>query len=193
MTSEIFQSAFARHREAFAQSESILPDVARAGEMLLAALKAGKKVLACGNGGSAADAEHFIGEFLCRYKDDRKPLPGISLVGNAAALTAIGNDYAYEEIFARQITALGNEGDVLLAITTSGKSKNVLAALRAARGKKMKAILLTGPGGVSLTGEADVVVAVPFAETARIQEMHELIYHSWCEFLDAALKDFTKI
>ncbi|MBI2888549.1 MAG: SIS domain-containing protein [Candidatus Liptonbacteria bacterium] len=187
MKKEIFASAFARHREVLEKSESVLPDVARAGEVLLAAVKAGKKVLACGNGGSAADAEHFVGEFLCRYKGDRKPLPAISLVSAAGALTAIGNDYAYEEVFARQINALGNEGDVLVAITTSGKSKNILAALRAAKEKKLRSILLTGPGGASLTNDADVVVAVPSDEMARVQEMHELIYHSWCEFLDAEL------
>ncbi len=187
MQQEIFAAAFARHREALEKSESVLPDVARAGEVLLAAVKAGKKVLACGNGGSAADAEHFVGEFLCRYKDDRKPLRAVSLVSNSAALTAIGNDYAYEKVFARQVEALGEAGDVLLAITTSGKSKNVLAALRVAKEKKLHSILLTGPGGASLTNDADVVVAVPSDETARIQEMHELIYHGWCEFLDVEL------
>ncbi len=188
MKQEIFAAAFARHRDALEKSQSILGDVARAGDILLAAVKAGKKVLVCGNGGSAADAEHFVGEFLCRYKDDRKPLRAVSLVSNSAALTAIGNDYGYEKVFARQVEAVGDAGDILLAITTSGKSKNVLAAIVQAKAQGLLVVLLTGPGGASLKSKVDVAVVIPSDEVARIQEMHELIYHSWCEFLDAELR-----
>ena len=181
---EVLKAAFRRHKEVLEETEKILKDAARGADMLLEALNAEKKVFACGNGGSAADAEHFIGELLCRYKDDRRPLAGISLVSHVGALTAIGNDYGYEEVFARQIETLGSEGDVLVAITTSGKSKNVLAALSTAHAKKLHTIVLTGEKGASLKNKADLVIAIPSVETARIQEMHELIYHGWCEFLD---------
>ena len=181
---DILKSAFARHAQVFDSTTNILDTAGKAGELIAEALQSGKKVLACGNGGSAADAEHFIGELVCRYKDERRALPGISLVSNAAALTAIANDYSFEDVFARQISALGQAGDILVAISTSGKSKNVLAALRAARQQKMSTVLLTGQKGTSLGNIADVVVVVPSEETARIQEMHELIYHGWCEFLD---------
>jgi len=181
---DVLKHAFERHGDALRKSEAILEAAARGAELLAETLKGGKKVFACGNGGSAADAEHFIGELLCRYKDDRKPLPGISLVSPVSTLTAIANDYSFEDVFARQIEALGNEGDVLLAISTSGTSKNMLVALEAARRKGLLSVLLTGAKGASLSEKADVVVAVPSEETARIQEMHELIYHGWCEFLD---------
>lgn len=181
---EVIRNAFQRHSNALRDTEKILQDVARGADMLAEALQGGKKVLACGNGGSAADAEHFVGELLCRYKDDRKALPGISLLFPVGALTAIANDYSFDDVFARQVEALGNEGDILVALTTSGKSKNVLAALRTARKKGLRIILLTGAKGAGLTDVADLVVAVPSEETARIQEMHELIYHSWCEYLD---------
>jgi D-sedoheptulose 7-phosphate isomerase len=180
----VLKAAFQRHQELFAKSDAVLEGAARSAEILRKALDDGKKVLACGNGGSASDAEHFIGELLCRYKEDRKPLPGISLVSSAATLTAIGNDYGFEEVFARQVEALGKEGDVLVAFTTSGASKNVLAALKAAKKKKLRTVLLTGAKGASLAKEADAVVTVPSEETARIQEMHEFVYHCWCEFLD---------
>jgi phosphoheptose isomerase len=185
--SDVIAGAISRHREALEGfNRGVREEAGRAANVLRDAIARGKKVLACGNGGSAADAEHFIGELLCRYKDDRKPLRGISLASQTSALTAIGNDYNFETVFARQVEALGDAGDVLLAITTSGKSKNVIAAMRAARSKGMRIVALTGRvGGTALRDEADIVVAIPSDETARIQEMHELVYHSWCEFLDA--------
>ena len=181
---DMIKDAFTRHRSVLENSEgAVISEAARAAEILKGALAGGKKVFACGNGGSAADAEHFIGELLCRYKEARKPLPAISLVSPISTLTAIANDYSYDDVFARQIEALGEEGDVLVALSTSGTSKNILSALRAAKKAHLQTILLTGEKGAMT--KADVTIAIPSNETARIQEMHELIYHAWCEFLDA--------
>ncbi|MBI5456410.1 SIS domain-containing protein [Candidatus Kaiserbacteria bacterium] len=181
---DVLKDALRRHQDVVLKTDTILEHAARGADMLASALKEGKKVLACGNGGSAADAEHFVGELLCRYKDDRRALPGISLLFPVGALTAIANDYSFDDVFARQVDALGATGDILVALTTSGRSKNVLAALGAARKKGLVTIVLTGAKGGTLADAADLVVAVPSEETARIQEMHELIYHGWCEYLD---------
>ena len=182
---EVLRDAFKRHQEVVEKSEAVLGEAKRAAELLVQSLQEGKKVLACGNGGSAADAEHFIGELLCRYKKDRKSFPGISLVSTYAATTAIANDYGFEHVFERQIEGLGQAGDLLVAFSTSGKSKNVILALSAARKRDMKTILLTGSHGSSLTDSADILILVPSEETACIQEIHELIYHGWCEYLDS--------
>lgn len=178
-------AAFERHTAAVAASRSIIPAIGRATELFLGAIAQGRKLLVCGNGGSAADAQHLAAEWVCRYKDDREPLPAVALTTDTSALTAIGNDYGFENIFSRQVRAIGISGDVLVAITTSGISKNILAALREARSRGLKTIVLTGEKGKSLEGGADVVIAVPSSETARIQEVHELIIHAWCECLDA--------
>ena len=135
------------------------------------------------------DAQHLAAEFTCKYKGDRRPLAAIALNGNSSHMTAVGNDYSFDDVFSRQITALGRDGDVLVAFTTSGGSKNVLKAMDAAREKKMKIIVLTGEKGKHLSARANVVLAVPSEETARIQEMHELIYHAWCEYVDANIID----
>jgi len=188
MPTNIIQDAFKRHGDAVEKSAAaIFPDVEAGAQVLADVAMGGRRMFTCGNGGSAADAQHLSAEWLCRYKGDRAPLPGIALTVDTSALTAIGNDYGFEEVFARQITALGSAGDVLVAITTSGKSKNIIRAIDAARVKHMKVIVLTGPGGDSLRGVADVVVVVPCEETARIQEVHELVYHAWCEYVDSTL------
>ncbi|MDO8552926.1 MAG: SIS domain-containing protein [bacterium] len=163
----------------------ILPDVERGATILVAALRRGKKVLICGNGGSAADSQHFAAELVGRYKDDRPPLPALALTTDSSALTAIGNDYGFEDIFKRQVAALGKSGDVLVVFSTSGASKNVLAAISEARLRKIKVIALTGTRGSGLRRRADAVIVVPTKETARIQEVHQLVYHSWCEYIDA--------
>lgn len=189
MDAPIVRDAFARHATVLeASMKTVLPNVERAAELILAALAGGGTILTCGNGGSAADAEHLAAEFVCKYKDDRRALPAIAFSANTEALTAIGNDYGFEKIFSRQVEALGKPGDVLIAFTTSGQSKNVLAALDAARAKRIKTIVMTGERGASLRERADLVVAVPSAETARIQEIHELIYHAWCEYVDQKLR-----
>jgi len=186
----IIRAAFLRHRDAVARSiEELFPAVEAAASSLAETLKNGGKILACGNGGSAADAQHFAAEFVCRYKDDRAAFPAIALTTDTSALTAIGNDYGFDEIFSRQVSALGRGGDVLVAFTTSGISLNVLAAIRAAKEKKMRVIILTGEGGKKLSEMADVLVAVPSDETARIQEIHELIFHGWCEFVDHSFEE----
>jgi len=184
----LIKDAFSRHIAlAEAGLRDILPDVEKAAEMLLEAAKGGGKILTCGNGGSAADAQHLAGEWVCRYNRDRRPLAAVALTVDTSALTAIGNDYGFEHVFSRQVEALGGARDVLVVFTTSGKSKNVLEAVRAAKEKGLKVLALTGKGGADLKGIADVAVVVPSEEIARIQEVHELIYHAWCEFVDANL------
>lgn len=181
-------NAFKRHQELVEHSlEVVGPDVERASQLFLEAIRGNYCIFTCGNGGSAADSQHLSGELLCRYKDDRRPIKAVALTADTSALTAIGNDYHFDLIFERKIKALGNPGDVLVAFTTSGKSKNVVAAVTQAKAQQMKTIVFTGEGGAYLRDIADVVIAVPSRETARIQEVHQLIYHSLCEFIDASL------
>ena len=163
-----------------------LAAIVDAAELMRDAVLAGKKVLLCGNGGSAADAQHIAAELVGRFVFERRPLPAISLTTDTSALTAIGNDYGYEHVFARQVEALGNPGDVLVAITTSGTSKNVLAAVAAARELGMKVIALTGAKGAAFVASCDAGIAVPSTNTARIQENHITIGHLLCEVLDEA-------
>lgn len=192
-TSNIISQAFLRHRGVLEESiKKIFPDVEQGAELLLEVALGGRKVLICGNGGSAADAQHFAGEWVCRYKDDRRPLPAIALTVDTSALTAIGNDYGFENIFSRQVEALGNAGDVLIVFTTSGPAKdvhsrNILNAVEQAKTKNMKVIVLTGAKGQPFKNLVDVAIVVPSEETARIQEMHELVYHAWCEAVDLGL------
>src|SRR3989344_221322 len=185
----IIQGAFERHTGVVAESmQQIVPDVERSAAILVAALGRGKKVLVCGNGGSAADSQHFAAELVGRYKRERRAYPAIALTTDTSALTCIGNDYGFENIFKRQVEALGTKGDVLVALSTSGKSKNILAAIAEARKRNMKVIVLTGANGTGLARNADAAVVVPSTETARIQEIHELVYHSWCEYIDEGIQ-----
>jgi len=161
-----------------------LDAIVAAAEVIRGALAAGKKVLLCGNGGSAADAQHIAAELVGRFVVERKGLPGIALTTDTSALTAIGNDYGYDVVFSRQVEALGQPGDVLIAITTSGRSKNIVAAAAAARACGMKVIGLTGEAGREFVASCDAGVAVPARETARIQECHIAIGHVWCELVD---------
>lgn len=160
--------------------------IARAAELVCGAVLAGKKVLLCGNGGSAADAQHIAAELVGRFVIERRPLAAIALTTDTSALTAIANDYGYEHVFSRQVEALGAEGDVLIAITTSGTSKNVLAAAAAARARGMKVIGLTGGKGAAFVAACDAGVAVPSIVVARIQECHITIGHLMCEAVDLA-------
>lgn len=186
--SNLVKSAFERHLAVFEGSfKTVLPDVEKCAVLLKDTLAAGGKILVCGNGGSAADAQHFAGEWVCRYKDDRRPLAAIALTVNTSALTAIGNDYGFDNVFGRQVEALGNAGDILVAFTTSGKSRNILNAIQVAKKKGLKIIALTGEKGKDLKNVADAAIIVPSEETARIQEMHELVYHAWCEAIDLGL------
>jgi len=159
----------------------------RAAKLVLAALTSGHKLLVCGNGGSASDATHFATEFLCRFCDDRRPYPAISLTANGEFMTAVCNDYHADEIFARQIWGLGQKGDVLIAFTTSGKSKNVLRALEEARRRGIKSICFLGRDGGFTKGAATVDLLVTGSNTARIQEAQKLLYHVLCEIVDEKL------
>lgn len=149
-----------------------------------ACLASGHKVMACGNGGSAASAQHFVAELVCRFHLDRKGLAGIALTSDAATLTAIGNDYGYECLFARQVEALGTNGDVLLAISTSGNSPNVLAAAKVASNIGCHVLALTGADGGALAPLADVALKVPSNVVARIQEVHDVCIHAMAEALE---------
>ena len=191
MSQDLISGAFARHESVLGSTRDIFPDIEKGAGLLLDIVRANKFVFTCGNGGSAADAQHLAAEFTCRYKDDRKPLAAILLGANFSHLTAVGNDYSFEDVFSRELETLGREGDILVAFTTSGSSKNILKAIEVARAKKMKVIMLTGQKGKSLAAKADVLIAIPSEETARIQEMHELIYHVWCEYIDANLTNST--
>jgi len=147
-------------------------------------LRRGCKILVCGNGGSAADAQHLAAELSGRYVKERRPLAGIALTTDTSALTAIANDYSYDVVFSRQVEALGRPGDVLIGISTSGNSGNVIKAVGSAKALGMHTIGLLGKDGGRLKGLVDEALVVPSTVTARIQEVHQMVYHFWCECLD---------
>lgn len=164
--------------------------IAQAVELMFTALSNGNKILACGNGGSAADCQHFAAELVGRFERERLPLPALALTTDTSILTAVGNDYSYNEIFSKQVQAFGQSGDVLLALSTSGNSANVLAAVDAALERDMRIIALTGKGGGAIgkrLTDADVHICVPHDRTARIQEVHLLTIHCLCDGIDVAL------
>jgi D-sedoheptulose 7-phosphate isomerase len=165
---------------------SVLGAVVRAAEVIAEALRDGGKVLAFGNGGSAADATHLAAELVGRYLLEREGLPALSLSDNASALTAISNDYGYERVFARQVEALGRPGDVALGISTSGRSANVLEALSVARNGGLATVALTGGDGGEMRNAAEVCIVVPSGETPRVQEGHTLVAHILCELVERA-------
>ncbi|ODS96903.1 MAG: phosphoheptose isomerase [Lautropia sp. SCN 69-89] len=164
--------------------------IAQAVEMLTGALAADRKLLICGNGGSAADSQHMAAELVGRFERERPELAAVALSTDTSALTAVANDYGFEQVFAKQVRALGREGDVLVAISTSGESANVLAAVRAAHERGLAVVALTGRGGgrvgAALQG-SDIHLCVPHERTARIQELHLLIIHCLCDGIDASL------
>ncbi len=163
-----------------------------ASEILVQCVKNGHKVLSCGNGGSACDSQHFTTELVNRFMIERDSLPAISLTADMAVLTAIANDYTYQEVFAKQVKALGKEGDVLLAISTSGKSQNIIRAIQEAHTREMRIIALTGNDGdmmAKLLRETDIEIRVPSNITPRIQEAHILIIHCLCDLIDKQLFD----
>jgi len=171
-------------------ADSIIQIIAEAGEEMVQALLEGNKILSCGNGGSACDALHFSSEMLNRFKQERPGLPAIALTADVATLTSIANDYHYSDVFAKQVRAIGQAGDILLAISTSGRSLNILNAIKAAHDKNMIVIALTGNDGgkvIDYLGERDIEIRVPATETARIQETHLLIIHCMCDIIDFRL------
>ena len=159
----------------------------RAAKMVLDCLTSGHKLLVCGNGGSASDATHLATEFLCRYREDRRPYPAISLTANGELMTAVCNDYGADEIFARQVWGLGEKGDLLIAFTTSGKSKNILRALEEAKRRGVESICFLGRDGGFTKGAATVDLLVPGNNTARIQEGHHLLFHVLCDIVEEKL------
>ena len=163
--------------------------VAKAADLIEESLRGGNKLLVCGNGGSAADASHFATEFVVRFTKDRPAYPAICLASDGGLLTAAGNDYGFDEVFARQVAAFGLQGDVLICLTTSGKSRNVERALEEAKAHKLKTIAFLGRDGGSTIGMADVDLLVRSDSTARIQEAHQLLLHVLCETIESRLAE----
>jgi D-sedoheptulose 7-phosphate isomerase len=188
---EIFEQSAALKNDCRAV---LAPFIARAAGVMIEALDQGGKILCCGNGGSAADSQHFSSELLNRFERERRELAAIALTTDASTVTSIGNDYDFSEIFAKQIRALGRDGDVLLAFSTSGKSPNILKAISAAQGRGMRIVLMSGrdggPAG-QLMGHNDVEIRVPSNVTARIQEIHLTTIHCLCELIDRHVIDLA--
>jgi D-sedoheptulose 7-phosphate isomerase len=183
ITKQLMESAATKQRI----GEQCVPDILRAAHLLIEAYRGQHKVLLCGNGGSAADAQHIAGELVGKLTRRRPALPAIALTTNTSLLTSISNDDTFETVFARQIEALAQPGDVLIAISTSGQSPNILAAARAARARGVQTIALSGKGGGELAGLADVAINVPSENTQRIQEGHITVGHILCDLIEAAL------
>lgn len=184
---QLFQASIDAKRQAM---EVITPAIEQAGQLMVNALLNEGKILACGNGGSAGDAQHFSAELLNRFERERPGLPAMALTTDSSTITSIANDYSYNEIFSKQIRALGRPGDVLLAISTSGQSANVIQAVQAAHDREMHVIALSGRDGgnlASLLLPEDVEIRVPARSTARIQEVHLLVIHCLCDLIDNQL------
>lgn len=173
------------HFKVVQDMRKIMPEVASAGLRVRTALEKGRKILICGNGGSAADSQHMATEFVGRFVKERQSLPALALTVDTSLLTAVGNDYGFDCVFSRQVEGLGQEGDVLIAISTSGNSANVVKAVKTAKEKGIFVIALTGENGGILAKESDLCLAVPSQVTARIQEMHIMIIHMICEIAEA--------
>ncbi|HEY8650020.1 MAG TPA: SIS domain-containing protein [Chthoniobacterales bacterium] len=185
--STTLKQALAAAVETIQSLDKLEAPLQRAADLIVECLNAGNKMLVCGNGGSAADAADFCTEFACRFMHDRRPFPALNLSQGGSLLTAIGNDYGFEEIFARQVAAYGKSGDVLIAITTSGKSANIKRSLETAKDRDLKTIALLGRDGGSTIGIADVDLVVPGNSTARIQEAHKFLLHVLCEAVEPRL------
>lgn len=182
------RDTFEEHAEIMAAAAETLTEPLQAFvELTAACLKSGHKVMVCGNGGSAADAQHLAAELVCRFAANRRALPALALTTDTSALTAIANDFGFERVFARQVEALAESGDLLIAISTSGRSSNVIEAARQARAAGCTVVALTGADGGPLAGLADLVLAAPSSNVARIQEVHEVIVHILAESVEAVL------
>lgn len=174
------------HQETLTAMPKMEPQVQAAADLLIESLQNGGQVLVCGNGGSSSDAQHLVGELVGRFLTERRPLPAIALGGSEAALTAIANDYSYEQGYSRQVRAYARPGDIFIGITTSGNSGNIVAAAEAAKAAGAKVIGMTGEGGGKMKELSDVLLNVPSKQTPRIQEMHILLIHVLCEAVDNA-------
>lgn len=175
---------FATVAKNFEALQKLAPTIERAAQTLAGAIQKGNKVLFCGNGGSAADAQHLAAELMGRYLKERNPMPAIALTTDTSALTAIGNDYGFADVFSRQLRGLGRKGDALVGISTSGNSENVVRAVAAAKDIGIATIVLTGEGGGKLRELADIAICVPAKQTNHIQEMHIAIGHYLCGFVE---------
>ncbi|MGI4852809.1 MAG: D-sedoheptulose-7-phosphate isomerase [Janthinobacterium lividum] len=183
----IFKQNLADAQILLASLPALEPMVLQAAQLLADSLLSGHKLLACGNGGSAADASHLTTEFVVRFQADRRPYPAVSFTANGGDLTACGNDYSFDEIFARQVRAFGQRGDILFAFTTSGNSENVVRALHTAKLEGVQTVAFLGRDGGRTAGVADVELIVPHAVTARIQEAHKFLLHTICELVEVRL------
>ncbi|HEY7856512.1 MAG TPA: D-sedoheptulose 7-phosphate isomerase [Terriglobales bacterium] len=184
----LFRANFERSQAVKAATlAALLPAMLRAAEAMVATYQAGGKAIFCGNGGSAADAQHLAAEFVGRYLAERRPLPALALHANSSSLTAIGNDYGYEHSFSRPLEALAQPGDIVIGLTTSGNSANIIEAFRRAHALGLTTIGMTGQGGGKLREHTDILLDVPSRETPRIQECHILIGHCLCEAVEKAL------
>lgn len=184
MELERIRRCFSDHRAVFEKTEALIPDVEKMAVICAEALAAGHKILLCGNGGSAADAQHIAAEFVGRFHRERISLPALALTVDTSILTAVGNDYSYDDVFARQVEGLGEAGDVFWGITTSGNSGNVVKAAKLAKEKGLTVIASLGKDGGKMKTLCDAAIIVPDNSTARIQEMHILCAHSICEVVD---------
>jgi phosphoheptose isomerase len=182
------QAAIAQAIQTLESLRSLEGNIIRAADVVKNCLVSGGKIMACGNGGSAGDASDFTTEYVCRFLGDRRPFPAINLTADGTLLTAVGNDYAFEEVFSRQVRGFGKPGDVLIAISTSGQSKNIIRALEEAHAMQIQSIALLGKDGGKAKGMATVDLIVPCEVTARIQECHKFMLHVICEMIDPALK-----
>jgi len=188
-STHLLAKSLQEHLETFqALIGTTLIDIERSGQLICDALAGGHKLLVCGNGGSAADAQHLAAELVGRYEKTRRSLPAVALTTDTSALTAISNDFGYEEVFARQVAGLAQAGDVLVAISTSGKSPNILKAVEKAREVGCLTIALTGAGGEPLASACELAVVVPAERTSRVQEAHITILHLWCEMIDESFE-----
>ena len=189
--SERVTNIFTSHIEtAQAARDEITVDIVDAATLMTNALLNDRKILCCGNGGSASDSQHFSSELLNRFERERPGLPAIALTTDSSTITSISNDYAFDEIFSKQVSALGQEGDILLAISTSGNSANILQAVQAAHQRHMRCVVLSGNSGGALVGfleDDDIFISVPAKSTARIQEVHIIIIHCLCDLIDTQL------
>lgn len=195
MLEEIKKSFTESIQTKIAAAEALPESIQKGAQMMIDALIRGNKILACGNGGSAGDSQHFSSELLNRYERNRPSLPAIALTTDSSTITSIANDFSYNEVFSKQVKALGQEGDILLAISTSGNSANVINAMQAALAKDMTIVALTGKDGGEMAGflgEKDVEIRVPSTRTARIQEVHLLVIHNLCECIDNTLFPLPK-
>jgi len=189
MNTELFLDQISEHMDCFQALKHRAPEILRAAQELIATIESGQKILICGNGGSAADAQHFAAELVGRFEKERSSYPALALTTDSSALTAIGNDYGFERVFSRQVEGLGRKADTLIGISTSGNSANILEAVRKAASMGMRTIGLLGRDGGSIAGEVNFPVIVPHARTARIQEAHSFILHFWACCVDEAVKE----